>query len=238
MIDYLPEDWRKVLAAELASEKFRKLAAFVADQRAKYTVYPPEAEVFTAFRLTPFAQVRVLLLGQDPYHGTGEAHGLCFSVKPGVPIPPSLRNIFKELANDIGGSIPSHGCLTSWAKQGMLMLNAVLTVRANEPASHARQGWEWFTDAVIQYVNAKPTPVVFVLWGAYAQKKATRIDASRHTILQAAHPSPLSANKGFLGSRCFSQINAALRRHGQPEIDWTIPVTVDSEFSTTVAEKP
>jgi uracil-DNA glycosylase len=165
----------------------------------------------------------VLILGQDPYHGPGQAHGLCFSVKRGVPQPPSLVNIFKELHDDLGCAIPSHGNLEHWARQGVLLLNAVLTVRANVANSHKDRGWEQFTDAVIKAVNAKPDRVVFVLWGAYARAKKMLIDRTRHVVIESAHPSPLSASNGFFGSRPFSQINAALREAGKPEIDWQIP---------------
>ena len=165
----------------------------------------------------------MLLLGQDPYHDTGQAHGLCFSVRPGVPPPPSLVNIFKEMKSDVGCRIPNNGYLVSWAQQGVLMLNAVLTVRAHQANSHKGKGWETFTDAVIRTVSAGPEPVVFVLWGGYAQKKLALIDAARHTVVQSAHPSPLSARNGFFGSRPFSQINAALEKAGTPPIDWQIP---------------
>jgi uracil-DNA glycosylase len=174
--------------------------------------------------------VNVLLLGQDPYHDDGQAHGLCFSVQPGVKPPPSLQNMFQELQNDIGCKIPNHGYLVHWARQGMLMLNAVLTVRAHTPNSHKNKGWEKFTDAVISRVNEKDSPVVFVLWGAYAQKKIKLIDTGRHTIIQSAHPSPLSANNGFFGSRPYSKINAALRAAGKPEIDWEIPDIDDTDL--------
>ena len=175
----------------------------MAEERRTHTVFPPEPDVFNALKLTPYARTNVLLLGQDPYHDDGQAHGLCFSVRPGIKPPPSLVNMFKELRDDLGCSIPRHGYLASWAEQGVLMLNAVLTVRAHEPNSHKERGWETFTDAIIRAVNARPSPVVFVLWGAYAQKKAKLIDASRHPVLTAAHPSPLSAKK-FFGSRPFS----------------------------------
>jgi uracil-DNA glycosylase len=166
--------------------------------------------------------VRVLLLGQDPYHDRDQAHGLCFSVRPGVPAPPSLVNMLRELRDDLGCEIPDHGCLTAWARQGVLLLNTVLTVRAHQANSHRNQGWERFTDAVIRRVQDKPQPVVFVLWGQPARKKAVLIDADRHTIVQAAHPSPLSARRGFFGSRPFSAVNQALVRNGQPPIDWQL----------------
>jgi uracil-DNA glycosylase len=221
-ISDLPKSWRDILALEFKKPYFKQLQKFLAEERKKYTVYPPEADVFNAFKLTPYENVNVLLLGQDPYPGAGQAHGLCFSVRPGVRIPGSLLNMFKELKDDLGCKIPNNGYLVPWAEQGVLLLNAVLTVRAGEPNSHKDKGWEQFTDAVIRAVNEKDDPVVFVLWGAYAQKKAKLIDESRHTILTAAHPSPLSAKK-FFGSRPFSAINKALKKHGKPEIDWQIP---------------
>jgi uracil-DNA glycosylase len=174
-------------------------------------------------KLTPYKDVKVLLLGQDPYPGEGQAHGLCFSVRPGIKPPASLRNIYKELATDVGFRIPNNGYLTPWAKQGILMLNAVLTVRAGETNSHQGKGWEIFTDCVISRVNEKEDPLVFVLWGAYAQKKIELIDTVKHTIIKSAHPSPLSARKGFFGSRPFSAINRALRKVGKAEIDWQLP---------------
>jgi uracil-DNA glycosylase len=223
----LPNSWQTVLAAELDKPYFQKLEAFLAQERQNHTIYPPVAEVFSAFELTPYESVKVLLLGQDPYHDENQAHGLCFSVRPGIKTPRSLVNIFKELKDDIGCNIPSHGYLESWAKQGILMLNAVLTVRAHTPNSHKNQGWEKFTDAVISKVNDKADPVVFVLWGSYAQKKLDLIDTNRHTVIQSAHPSPLSARNGFFGSKPFSAINSALKSHrnaSQPksEINWQI----------------
>jgi uracil-DNA glycosylase len=223
--DDLPEDWRAILAAELDKPYFRQLQEFLAEERRTHSVFPPEGDVFNALKLTPYERTNVLLLGQDPYHDDGQAHGLCFSVRPGIKPPPSLVNMFKELRDDLGCSIPKHGYLAPWAEQGVLMLNAVLTVRAHEPNSHKDRGWETFTDAVIRAVDARPSPVVFVLWGAYAQKKAKLIDASRHPVLTAAHPSPLSAKK-FFGSRPFSAINAALQAAGKPPIDWQLPERV------------
>ena len=179
--------------------------------------------MFSALEYTPYESVSALLLGQDPYHDDNQAHGLCFSVKPGIKAPPSLANMYKELKDDIGGKIPNNGYLVPWAKQGLLMMNAVLTVRAHTPNSHKDKGWEKFTDAVIKKVNEKKDPVVFILWGGYAKKKAKLIDATRHKILQGAHPSPLSAHQGFFGSRPFSGINAALKSNHKPEINWQIP---------------
>ncbi len=219
----LPESWQPVLKETLESAAMQRLAQFLAQERRRETVYPPEEDLFNALKLTPPEAVRVLLLGQDPYHHENQAHGLCFSVPPGVKPPPSLANIFRELQSDLGCRIPDNGCLVPWARQGVLLLNTVLTVRAHRPNSHRGRGWEEFTDAVIRAVNAKTDPVVFVLWGAQAQKKARLIDAARHPIVQMAHPSPLSAYHGFFGSRPFSRINAALREAGKPEIDWQIP---------------
>jgi uracil-DNA glycosylase len=218
----IPESWQAVIGDELEKPYFQQLQQFVAEERQNHTVYPPAEDVYNALKLTPYDQVRVLLLGQDPYHDENQAHGLCFSVRPGIKPPPSLVNIFKELQNDLGCRIPNHGYLVKWANQGVLLLNAVLTVRAHQANSHKNKGWEKFTDAVIRAVNAKPDPVVFVLWGGYAQKKLKLISPGRHTVVQSAHPSPLSANNGFFGSRPFSQINATLRAAGKPEIDWQI----------------
>ncbi len=219
----IPESWHNHLNGELNKPYFQKLSQFVDAERQQATVFPPEDEVFSALRLTPYENVNVLLLGQDPYHDNNQAHGLCFSVRPGIKPPPSLVNMYKELREDVGFRIPNNGYLVPWAKQGMLLLNAVLTVRAHTPNSHKNQGWEKFTDAVISVVNEKRDPVIFILWGGYAQKKMNLIDTTRHTVIQSAHPSPLSARNGFFGSRPFSSINNALRTHGKPEIDWQIP---------------
>ena len=215
--------WRPILIDETRKPYFRSLQNFVADARKKHTVFPPEEDVFAALHLTPYEKVSVLILGQDPYHDDNQAHGLCFSVRPGVPFPPSLLNIFKELASDVGCSMPNNGSLVHWAEQGVLLLNAVLTVQAHRANSHKDMGWETFTDAVISAVNAKPDTVVFVLWGAYARKKIALIDRSRHVVIESPHPSPLSAHIGFFGSRPFSKINAALKKAGKSEIDWQIP---------------
>jgi uracil-DNA glycosylase len=219
----LPGPWQKTLGDETEKPYFAKLREFVDAERAAHEVYPPEDEVFTALKLTPYDEVRVLVLGQDPYHGPGQAHGLAFSVCPGVRPPPSLANMFRELRDDLRCTIPNNGYLVPWARQGVLLLNAVLTVRAHEPNSHKGKGWETFTDAVIRRVAEKDDRVVFVLWGGYAAKKEALIDAGRHTVIRSAHPSPLSARRGFFGSRPFSKINAALREAGKPEIDWQIP---------------
>jgi uracil-DNA glycosylase len=218
----LPVDWKDVLADEMKKPYFQELKEFVETERSAHTVYPPEGDVFNAFKLTPYHQVKVLLLGQDPYHDEGQAHGLCFSVKPGTKPPPSLVNIFKELHNDLGCKVPNNGYLVPWAEQGVMLLNAVLTVRAHKPTSHKNQGWETFTDAVIRALNDRSKPVVFLLWGAYAQKKIKLIDTSRHRIVAGAHPSPLSAKK-FFGSKPFSAVNKALEELGERPIDWQLP---------------
>ena len=223
MLVDLPETWHDLLADELNKPYFHKLEQFVDAERQNYTVFPPEQDVFNALKITHYEKVNVLLLGQDPYHDNNQAHGLCFSVRPGIKPPPSLVNMFKELHDDVGFRIPNNGYLVHWAEQGILMLNAVLTVRAHSPNSHKNHGWETFTDAIIRTVNEKDSPVVFVLWGGYAQKKIPLIDTKRHTIVQSAHPSPLSAKNGFFGSRPFSRINKALREADKPEIDWQIP---------------
>lgn len=219
----LPGTWHELLAGEIEQPYFQKLEQFVDEERQKYTVYPPEPEVFSSLELAHYEQVRVLLLGQDPYHDANQAHGLCFSVRPGIKPPPSLVNIFKELRSDLGCKIPNNGYLVPWAKQGILMLNTVLTVRAHEANSHKGHSWEKFTDAIIRKVNDKEQRVVFILWGAPAQKKRALIDTSRHVIVESAHPSPLSARNGFFGSKPFSAVNQALREAGEPEIDWQIP---------------
>jgi uracil-DNA glycosylase len=219
----LPHAWQAVVGDETAKPYFQKLRDFLEKERKEHAVYPPEDEVFTALQLTPFDDVKVVILGQDPYHGPGQAHGLAFSVRPGVKPPPSLRNIFKELHADLGCRIPDNGYLVPWAKQGVLLLNTVLTVREGEAHSHKGKGWEEFTDAVIRAVGHRPDEVVFVLWGAPAGKKTELIDTERHTVVQSVHPSPLSARRGFFGSRPFSRINEALEKAGKSPIDWQIP---------------
>jgi uracil-DNA glycosylase len=216
-------DWNPVLRGEWAKPYWPELQRFVAEERARADVYPPADEVFAALHLTPYERVKVLLLGQDPYHGPGQAHGLCFSVRPGVPPPPSLQNIFKELEADLGIAPPGHGCLDAWAAQGVLLLNTSLTVRARQAASHQGKGWEAFTDEVIRAVDRKPERVVFILWGAAARKKRALVDTSRHVVIESAHPSPLSAHNGFFGSRPFSRANAALEAAGREPVDWRIP---------------
>ena len=220
--DQLPESWRDALAGEFSKPYFGALREFLDKERAEHQVFPPEADVFNAFRLAPFEKVKVLLLGQDPYHGDGQAHGLCFSVRPGVRKPPSLSNMLKELHADLGCKVPNNGYLVPWAEQGILMLNAVLTVRAHQANSHKDMGWEKFTDAAIRALAERPGPVVYVLWGAYAQKKGKLIDADRNPVIASAHPSPLSASK-FFGSRPYSKVNEALEAAGQSPIDWQLP---------------
>jgi uracil-DNA glycosylase len=215
-------DWNPILRGEFDKAYWRDLQQFVTVERQRHTVYPPHPDVFAALHLTRYADTRVLILGQDPYHGSGQAHGLCFSVPAGVTIPPSLANIHRELADDVGVNAPGHGSLEAWARQGVLLLNATLTVRAGQAGSHQGKGWETFTDEVIAAVNAKPEHVVFVLWGSYARKKRALIDAARHTIIESPHPSPLSAHNGFFGSRPFSRANAALVAHGQQPIEWAL----------------
>jgi uracil-DNA glycosylase len=215
-------DWNPLLRDEFEKPYWAELQRYVADERAKGPVYPKHEDTFAALHLTPYADVRVLILGQDPYHGPGQAHGLCFSVQHGVPAPPSLVNILKELEADLGCPPPDHGCLESWARSGVLLLNAVLTVRARTAASHAGKGWETFTDEVIRTVSAKPERVVFILWGGYARKKKGLIDTTRHVVIESAHPSPLSAHNGFLGSRPFSKANAALVEAGREPIEWCL----------------
>jgi uracil-DNA glycosylase len=218
----LPPSWQAAIGDEFEKPYFKKLQEFLAAERAAHTVYPPVEDVYNAFKTTPLDKVKVLLLGQDPYHGPGQAHGLCFSVRPGVRRPPSLVNILKELHNDVGCPLPNHGCLQAWAERGVMLLNAVLTVRAGEANSHKDKGWEKLTDATIRALSDGAEPVVFLLWGSYAQKKEALIDTDRHVVLKAAHPSPLSYKK-FLGSKPFSSANAALRKLGRGEIDWCLP---------------
>jgi uracil-DNA glycosylase len=219
----LPASWQAVLADEFQKPYFKPLMHFVDTERQKHQVFPPEEDVFNAFRLTPYDRVKVLLLGQDPYHDEGQAHGLAFSVRPGVKPPPSLRNMFKELASNLSTTTPNNGFLEPWAKQGVMLLNAVLTVRAHQAASHKDKGWEKFTDAVIHKLGEREKPVVFVLWGAYAKKKKGLIDTSRHVVIEGVHPSPLSAKNGFFGSKPFSRINEALEEQGETPIDWQLP---------------
>jgi uracil-DNA glycosylase len=217
-------DWNPLLRHQFDEPYWTELQSFVAAERAVGPVYPPHDQVFAALHLTSFASLRVVILGQDPYHGPGQAHGLAFSVRPGVPVPPSLANIFKELEADLGTPIPSHGSLTSWAEQGVLLLNATLTVRGGAAGSHQKRGWERFTDEVLRVVNDKTETVVFLLWGSMARSKKPLIDVDRHVVIESPHPSPLSAHRGFFGSRPFSRANHALVAAGREPIDWALPV--------------
>jgi uracil-DNA glycosylase len=219
LVELLPASWQAALEKHLDAEQTAALGAFVANEYAEHTIYPPIEDLFAAYRLCPPSRTSVLILGQDPYHGPGQAHGLSFSVRDGVRIPPSLRNVFKELAADVGVTQPTAGDLTGWAEQGVLLLNAVLTVRATKAGSHANEGWEAFTDATIQALNARDDRVVFLLWGGYARKKAALITNPAHTVLEAGHPSPLN-RAGFLGSRPFSAANKALADAGRATIVW------------------
>ena len=216
----IEQSWQQQLQGEFDKPYFAKLVAFVKQEYAHHTVYPPGKLIFNAFNQCPFDKVKVVLLGQDPYHEPGQAHGLCFSVNEGVQFPPSLGNIFKEIHDDIGAPIPASGNLTRWAQQGVLLLNATLTVREHQAGSHQRQGWEEFTDAVIRILSDKREHLVFILWGSYAQSKSQLIDGSRHCILRSAHPSPLSAYRGFFGNHHFSLANQYLRTNGIQEIQW------------------
>lgn len=216
----IEKGWLSELYNEFQAPYFRDLKSFLVEEKKKYRIYPPGSEIFAAFNNAPFDKVRVVILGQDPYHGAGQANGLCFSVKKGIPFPPSLRNIFKELKSDLGIPEPKHGDLTPWAKQGVLLLNATLTVRAGQAGSHQGKGWEQFTDQAIRLLSEKRENLVFILWGKYAQAKKEMIDWRKHLILQAPHPSPFSADRGFFGSRPFSQANDYFKMKGLPEIDW------------------
>ncbi len=216
-------DWNPVLRAELAKPYWAELQAFVEAERARHQVFPPADDVFAALHLTPYADVKVLILGQDPYHGPGQAHGLCFSVRPPVAPPPSLENIFTELHADLGLPVPRHGSLRHWAEQGVLLLNATLTVRAHQAGSHQKKGWETFTDQVIRAVNDKPERVVFILWGSSARQKRALITGQHHSVIESPHPSPLSAHRGFFGSRPFSRANQALVEAGREPVDWALP---------------
>ncbi|MFK8026242.1 MAG: uracil-DNA glycosylase [Ilumatobacter sp.] len=227
-------DWNPVLRAEFDEPYWNELQAFVADERRRHTVYPPHDDVFAALYLTPLSDIRVVILGQDPYHGPQQAHGLAFSVRRGVRVPPSLRNIYKELHDDLGVAIAEHGNLEAWARQGVLLLNTTLTVRAGQAKSHAGKGWETFTDRVIDVVAERHDPVVFVLWGGHARTKRSRIASAasasgvQHVVIESAHPSPLSAHNGFMGSRPFSKIDGALAAMGHRPIDWRLADTPDS----------
>lgn len=215
-------DWNPLLRDQFDEAYWSELMAFINKERSEHEVFPPHDEVFAALHLTSFQNTRVVILGQDPYHGPEQAHGLCFSVRHGVAIPPSLRNIHQELHDDIGVEIPNHGSLEKWAANGVLLLNTTLTVRAHAAASHQGHGWERFTDRIIQVVNEKSSTIVFILWGAAARKKKSMIDTALHTVIESAHPSPLSARNGFFGSRPFSKANDALARNGLPPVDWSL----------------
>lgn len=218
----IEESWKKILFDEFQKPYFEALKTFLVEEKKHYTIYPSGANIFAAFNHTPFERVKVVILGQDPYHGVGQAHGLSFSVQEGVPHPPSLQNIFKELRDDIGCNIPKNGTLTSWADQGVFLMNAVLTVRASEANSHKGRGWETFTDTVIKTLSDKKEHLVFILWGAPAGAKASLIDSKKHLILKAPHPSPLSSYRGFFGSKPFSKSNAYLIEHGKTPIKWAL----------------
>lgn len=218
----IEESWKNVLNDEFQKEYFIKLKEFLVEEKKKYTLYPPGSQIFAAFNHTPFNSVKVVILGQDPYHGPGQAHGLCFSVPKGIPAPPSLQNIFKELNNDLGLPIPNHGNLEKWTKQGVLLLNATLTVRANQAGSHQNKGWETFTDAAIKVLSDHHEGLVFILWGNYAQAKTRIIDTNKHFVLTAPHPSPLSASRGFFGCKHFSKTNRLLTSIGKDPIDWAL----------------
>lgn len=216
----IEQSWKEKLESEFAQEYFKQLSDFVRDEYAKTTVYPEPKKVFRAFDEAPFYRVRVVILGQDPYHGPGQANGLCFAVNPGVRPPPSLQNIFKELESDLGRAVDRDPDLSRWAKQGVLLLNATLTVNARTPGSHQGRGWEQFTDAVIKKLNDEREHLVFILWGNYAKQKGAHIDRSKHLVIESAHPSPFSAHSGFFGSKPFSKANAYLEKQGEAPIEW------------------
>ncbi|MBU0577496.1 uracil-DNA glycosylase [Patescibacteria group bacterium] len=216
----IEQSWQEVLEEEFSKPYFEELTNFVREEYGVKKVFPPPKDIFKAFDLCPFDKVKVVMLGQDPYHGPGQAHGLCFSVNQGVPMPPSLVNIYKEIQSDVGGEIPKHGNLEHWAEQGVFLLNAILSVVAGMPTSHQNKGWETFTDEVIRLISEKKEHVVFMLWGAYAQSKEWMIDDSKHLVLKAPHPSPLSAHRGFFGCKHFSKANKYLRENGLKEIEW------------------
>jgi uracil-DNA glycosylase len=218
----LTTDWDHILATEFSQSYWHTLQDFVTRERSQYQVFPSGENVFNALELTPFAKTQIVILGQDPYHEPGQAHGLAFSVQQGTRIPPSLRNIYKELSNDIACEVPIHGNLTSWAQQGVLLLNTTLTVRSGQAASHQGHGWEKFTDHIIRELNNKTEPIVFILWGASSRKKATLINQQRHVVIESAHPSPLSVRHGFFGSRPFSRANAVLVENGREPINWCL----------------
>lgn len=219
----LNNDWEDLLAQEFEQSYYKELRQFLKEEYGSRTIYPDMYDIFNALRLTPYADTKVVILGQDPYHGPGQAHGLSFSVKPGVPAPPSLQNMFKELRDDLGCKIPNNGYLVRWAEQGVLLLNTVMTVREATPNSHKGKGWERFTDCVISQLNQREQPVLFILWGSHAQRKMQLITNKHHKVLRSVHPSPLSAHRGFFGSKPYSQANDFLRSIGTEAIDWQIP---------------
>ncbi|MFE5319084.1 uracil-DNA glycosylase [Paenibacillus sp. NPDC056579] len=219
----LNNDWEDLLAQEFEQSYYKELRQFLKEEYGSRTIYPDMYDIFNALRLTPYADTKVVILGQDPYHGPGQAHGLSFSVKPGVPAPPSLQNMFKELRDDLGCKIPNNGYLVRWAEQGVLLLNTVMTVREATPNSHKGKGWERFTDCVISQLNQREQPVLFILWGSHAQQKMQLITNKHHKVLRSVHPSPLSAHRGFFGSKPYSQANDFLRSIGTEAIDWQIP---------------
>lgn len=218
----ISNDWLGAIGGEFKKDYYKRLYQFVKEEYSTHVIYPPSEDIFNALHLTPLKEVKVVILGQDPYHNVNQAHGLCFSVRPEVDIPPSLVNIYKELQDDLGCYVPNNGYLVKWAKQGVLMLNTVLTVRAHQAASHQGKGWEEFTDAIIESVNKEERPIVFILWGKPAQMKKKMLTNPKHLILEAPHPSPLSAYRGFFGSKPFSKTNAFLQEHGVEPIDWQI----------------
>lgn len=218
----IENSWKQALSEEFQNEYFFELKNFLISEKIKYKIYPPGSEIFAAFNYTTFDKVRVVILGQDPYHGSGQANGLCFSVRNGISLPPSLRNIFTELKNDLGYPVPVSGDLQSWAKQGVLLLNATLTVRASQPGSHQNKGWENFTDAAIKKLSDNKENLVFILWGKFAQDKERLIDTTKHFIIKSPHPSPFSVHRGFYGSKPFSQTNNYLRSTNQDEINWQL----------------
>lgn len=218
--------WQKILAPEFEKPYYRQLHQFLKQEYATQKIHPDMFHIYEALQLTPYEKVKVVILGQDPYHGVNQAHGLSFSVQPGVKIPPSLQNIYKELQSDLGYPPVHHGYLTNWAKQGVLLLNTVLTVREGQAYSHRGQGWEQLTDKIIEKLNERPQPIVFILWGKPAQEKIKMINTDKHVVIKSPHPSPLSAHRGFFGSRPFSQTNQALQKFGETPIDWQLPDTV------------
>lgn len=221
---HIDPSWNNQLSNEFKQPYFAGIRDFLKKEKsAGKTIFPPGPEIFNAYNLTPFEKVKIVIIGQDPYHGQGQAHGLCFSVQRGVAVPPSLGNIYKEMRTDLGFDIPKHGFLESWAKQGVFMLNAILTVEKDQPASHKHIGWQFFTDATIMALNEHREHLVFMLWGAFAQQKAALLDTKRHLVLTAAHPSPFSADKGFFGCKHFSKANEWLKQHSEQQIDWKIP---------------